>query len=421
MTGGALPGIASNSASSIDLMSVTVVLAIVAVLIGIVTVLAKKKSSAVPEPQRHEVSILMLGFRGSGKTLMLASLFKHFRLGGPSGITLLTDEGAERELEQLVDRIQDTSADFLPDSTGLGDSRTWTFTVRVLAGQGKSGDAFRLRYLDYAGEYAEAASGVGEDTGENEFTRTLRSADIVIGVIDGEKVRRLLTQQGQQRITHEIDRLLRLLVRAEQSCVHLVISKWDRLAEARPRSFTLDDVVRGLEDASAGFRDFRRNPKFSRIRIIPVSTLGRGFAEVRPDGTTVKKPGGRWKPENVELPFYCALPDILSGDITLMSANARPGSTDRTTVSAERLAQITLGVFALADIALKVSTHGLSVTVPFSAIGGQIRKALTAPARTAPVGLGRREALAHVLKTSFEHSEAFEHDEKWYVHGPEQP
>ena len=397
---------------------VATIIPIAAIVVVLLFLGFRRNTKPVPTPAHSQVTVLMLGFKGSGKTLMLASLFKHFRHGGPSGITLMTDEQSERELEQLVDKIQDTSAGFLPDSTPLGDTRTWSFGVRVLAGPGKTADAFQLRYLDYAGEYAEAKSGIGEDVGDNEFTAALDRADILIGVLDGEKVRRLLVEKDQTRVSHEIDRLLRLLVRAPQSCIHLVISKWDLLVDAHGRPFSLDEVVRRLEAESAGFRDFRCNPKFGRIRIIPVSTLGAGFLDVRPDGTSVKRPGARWNPKNIALPFYCALPDILSGDITLMSSHARPGSSDRTTLSWDRLAQITIGMLAVADIALKVTSHGLMVTVPFSAIGERIR-ANVAANRARPEEFGRGQALAHVLKTSFEHSEAFDNDPQWTVHAPQ--
>lgn len=397
-----------------------VVAVVVMLILAIIAYAVKSDGKRPTAPSHNQVTVLVLGFRGSGKTLMLASLFKHFRLGGPAGITLLTDDRSEHDLEQLVDRIQDTAERYLPESTALGDTRAWSFAVRVLAGQGRSADAFELRYLDYAGEYAEAVSGVGEFGGENEFSTALRGADILIGVLDGEKVRRLMVEPGQSRTVHEIDRLLRLLMRAQQNCIHLVISKWDLLVSPQGHRFSLDEIIRRLERESAGFRSFRCNPKFSRIRIIPVSTLGDGFLEALPDGTLAKKPGAHWNPSNVDLPFYCALPDILAGDITLMRAHAAQGSADRTTISRERLAQITLGAFALADIALKITSHGFMVTVPFSAIGARIRDRLAAAPRQ-PAEFGRTQALAHVLRTSYEHTDAFDSDPRWRVHAPLAP
>lgn len=400
-------------------MSATVIIVIVLALAAFGFRQSKRAGSTGSEPAPDQVTLLMLGFQGSGKTLMLASLFKHFRLGGPYGITLLTDDVSERELEQLIDKIQDTSNNDLPDSTGLGDTRAWRFTVRVLGEDGNTADALTLKYLDYAGEYAESVSGAGTGEVDGEFLSTLKSADIIVGVLDGEKIRRLLVDGGQGRVAHELDRLLRLLVRADQRSVHLVISKWDRLKDAHGRPFTLDQVVRQLEEKSAGFRDFRRTPKFGRIRIIPVSTFGRDFIDVLPDGSTAKRPGAQWRPMNIDLPFYCTLPDILSGDIALMAANAKPGSTTQTTVSRDRLAQVTLGALAMADIALKISTHGFALTVPFSAITARVRARLAAPQEhRQPAVFGTRDALGRVLKASYSRSEAFDKDPSWKIHPP---
>src|ERR1044071_6743682 len=109
------------------------------------------------EPRR--VDVLMLGFSGSGKTLMLAGMFSRFRFGGASGITMYTDDASERDLEQIIGRIQDTEDDFLPEATPPGDPRTWSFGVRVDVAHGRRADAFTLNYLDYAGEYAAALAG----------------------------------------------------------------------------------------------------------------------------------------------------------------------------------------------------------------------------------------------------------------------
>lgn len=398
-------------------MSLIVTL-IVAAVVAIVTVAlgrnTAKKPTLSPDSQ---VTIMMLGFRGSGKTLMLASMFKHFRLGGAAGITLITDDQSERDLELLIDKIQDTTESYLPDSTGLGDTRAWDFGVRVLAERGKTADAFRLQYLDYAGEYAELASGAGGGEVDPVFKHTLESTDILIGVLDGEKLRRLLTEKDQQHVVFELERLLRLLIRANRPCVHLVISKWDRLSVADGRHFSLDEVVARLEAKSDGFRSFRLNPQFNRIRIIPVSTLGHGFVDVLPDGMTVKRPGARWQPDRIALPFYCTLPDILSCDISQMSAHAENGSMNRTSLNRERLAQITLGVFAVADIAMKMTPHGMFVAVPFSAIGERVRTRLATVQRE-PEEFGQSQALARVLQASYKYSEDYDRDPTWRVKPP---
>jgi len=374
---------------------------------------ARRPKRAGPAAEPRQVNILMLGFSGSGKTLMLAGLFSRFRFGGSSGITMYTDNDSERELEQLVGRIQDTEDDFLPEATQQGDPRTWSFGIRVDLAHGKRADAFTVNYLDYAGEYAAALAGADGEVNEA-FLAALKDTDILMGVLDGEEVRSVLLDRGRRQSLIRIERLLRLLVRTDQRCVHLVISKWDALVDRDGRQLGLDEVVSRLEQVSANFRDFRLNPRFNTVRIIPVSTFGRGFAKQGEDGRLVKQPGAQWNPTNVDFPFYCAIPDILTGDVALMSANAADRD-NRTALSKERLARMTLAVFELADIVLKVTTHGLLVTVPFSAIIEQVRKSL-------PRWLNRggserfdgNAALARVLEQCYAKTTAF--NEQWYVH-----
>lgn len=366
------------------------------------------------EPRR--VDVLMLGFSGSGKTLMLAGMFSRFRFGGASGITMYTDDASERDLEQIIGRIQDTEDDFLPEATPPGDPRTWSFGVRVDVAHGRRADAFTLNYLDYAGEYAAALAGAEGEMNEA-FIAALKDTDILMGVLDGDDLRRVLLGDARPETLVRIERLLRLLVRTDQRCVHLVISKWDALVDRDGRRLGLDEVVSRLEQVSENFRDFRLNPRFSTLRIIPVSTFGHGFAKQDGQGRMVKQHGAAWIPLNVDFPFSCAIPDILTGDVALMSAH-RLGQDNRTTLTAERLAKVTLAVFDLAGIVLKASGHGLVVAVPIHAIVERVRDSLPRwLSRTAvEPKFDGNAALARVVEHCYARTAAF--DEQWYVHPP---
>jgi hypothetical protein len=399
---------------SISVFGALILAALTGLTTGVVRWRRSRRSAHRGEPRR--VDVLMLGFSGSGKTLMLAGMFSRFRFGGASGITMYTDDASERELEQIVGQIQDTESDFLPEATPAGDPRTWSFGVRVDVAQGRRAEAFTLNYLDYAGEYAAAL--VGEKGEMNEaFIAALKDTDILMGVLDGDDVRGVLLGQARPQTLVKIERLLRLLVRTDQRCVHLVISKWDTLVDRDGRRLSLDEVVSRLEQASENFRDFRRNPRFGALRIIPVSTFGHGFVKQNAEGRLVKQPGATWNPLNVDFPFSCAVPDILTGDVALMAAH-RFGQDNRTTLTTENLAKVTLAVFDLAGLVLKASGHGLLVAVPIHAIVEHIRESL-------PRWLSRTHAepkfdddaaLARVLEHCYTRTAAF--DEQWYVHPP---
>lgn len=373
-----------------------------------------RRSAQRGEPR--QVDVLMLGFSGSGKTLMLAGMFSRFRFGGASGITMYTDDASERDLERIIGRIQDTEDDFLPEATPAGDPRRWSFGVRVDVAQGRGADAFTLNYLDYAGEYAAALAGADGEMNAA-FLAALKDTDILMGVLDGDDVCRVLRGEARPQTLVQMERLLRLLVRTDQRCVHLVISKWDALVDRDGRRLGLDEVVARLEQVSENFRDFRLNPRFSTLRIIPVSTFGHGFAKQNDEGRLVKQRGAVWSPLNVDFPFSCAVPDILTGDVALMSAH-RFGQDNRTTLTAERLAKVTLAVFDLAGIVLRTSGHGLLVAVPIHAIVDRVRETLPrwlARTATEPRFDGDA-ALAAVLQHCYARTAAF--DEQWYVHPP---
>jgi hypothetical protein len=392
------------------------------------------QKQAGPEPQQaqqtagapanRKVTIFMLGFQSSGKTLMLAALYHCFGFGNAPGITLIPSQGAERELSALTREIQDTDIGYLPPGTGLGDTREWKFAVRV-GWEHARADAFDLGYVDYAGEHAEnLLNAKPDDPVDPRFYDQLGKADILMGVLDGGKICRLMTDGYDTRLAVEIQRLLRLLVLAEQKSVHLVISKWDLLTDRqRGRHYRLSEVVKKLEDLSPEFREFRANPRFTSMRIIPVSALGTDFVQPSPDGAVMHKiPGARWVPENATVPFYCSIPDIISNDIDRMTAHS--AGTDgrqgmRSMLSARQLAWATLAALTIAEITFTATGHGITLAIPISKIAGRIREALEKPRRKdRPQRYDQDAALAHVLKACYENMDAFE--QEWRLTGPQQ-
>ena len=58
--------------------------------------------------------------------------------------------------------------------------------------------------------------------------------------------------------------------------------------------------------------------------MIPVAALGvNGFAvPAGAGGGMMRNPGVEWSPWNVEVPFFCAVPDIIRYDVDRMAAAA---------------------------------------------------------------------------------------------------
>jgi hypothetical protein len=303
-------------------------------------------------PKDRRVSIVMLGYPGSGKTIMLASLYRHFALGGPTGIRFATDDASNTELLRLADTIRDAPA--FPAGTRPGETKTWTFSVRVESGVQDAG-AFTLEYLDYAGGYLRQLAGTGGDPPDQQFVQALAAADVLMGVLDGDQLRRLMSGSYDPAIVVPIERLLNVLIRADQRNIHLVVTKWDMMRGPGGSYYTVADVITTLERVSDDFRRFRQHPRLASMRVIPVAALGLNgfvrFAELG-EGGMVKVPSVPWEPWNVELPFFCAVPDTIQQDAPKIDGRA-DGSLSRITITALSLLDVvTTGVTATAGFGL---------------------------------------------------------------------
>lgn len=89
--------------------------------------------------------------------------------------------------------------------------------------------------------------------------------------------------------------------------IHFVISKWDTLIN----EYSLEQVRERLLE----IEDFRnliqlRNKSGVPVRLIPISSVGMGFAELQPDGSMAKT-GNLPNPFLVEMPLACILPDMI--------------------------------------------------------------------------------------------------------------
>jgi hypothetical protein len=335
-----------------------------------------------PQPSpRRKIVIMMLGLTGAGKTLMLAALYQYFKLGGGHGITLIPDDASERELSEMARNIQDTRNPYLPEGTAIGKTREWQFDVRI-DWENAQDRAFELAYLDYAGQNAQdlAVPLNPEAVPDEQFFQALDGADIVMGILDGSNVLKLMTDGYSAPLVTDIEFILRRLVLAEQKSIHLVISKWDLLVDHRSgHHYTAKQVVGTLESYSPRFRDFLHNPRFKSLRIIPVAALGTGFVHQDPGDpngkTMIKVHAAQWNPEDVAIPFFCAIPDIIKGDVELLTARAdrsRGRKAARSRLSALP-SWVTIAAAGLAGINILIAPHVITASVAFYQIVDRIR------------------------------------------------
>jgi hypothetical protein len=368
---------------------------------------APRRNGPVTLPADRRVRVVVLGFPGCGKTLMLAGLYYYFAQGGPTGIRLSADHDSNGRLLSLVAQIRSPDG-YFPPGTSVTETRTWSFQVKVES-ECDDTDAFTLEYLDYAGRLVEELTGAGtDDPPDEQFLAAVGNADVLMGVIDGEQLAGLMSGRYDSRAVDHVDRLLNFLTRASQRNVHLVISKWDLLVRADGGRYTMADIRGKLANVSPAFSNFQRNPRLGKLRIIPVASLGmNGFVAPAPaGGGMVRNQGVEWSPWNVEVPFFCAVPDIIRYDVDRLAAASAPAKASLT----RRVARITLAVFAISGVTAKVAVPGITLNIPVSEAVGRIRRRLDERyARgQAPADLDEGAAIGYVVNECYGSVDEFE-------------
>jgi hypothetical protein len=360
-------------------------------------------------PADRRVKILVLGFPGSGKTLMLAGLYYYFAQGGPTGIRLSTDNDSNNRLLSLVAQVRTTPGGYFPPGTSITETRNWSFTVRVES-EDQDADAFTLEYLDYAGRLVEELTGARtDDPPDEEFRRAVDDADVLMGVIDGAQLLKLMSGSYDPEVVDRIDRLLNVLIRARQRNIHLVVSKWDLLVRGDGGHYTMADIRSTLATMSPAFSNFQRNPRLGKLRMIPVAALGvNGFAvPARAGGGMTRNPGVKWLPWNVEVPFFCSVPDIIRYDIDRMAAAA--GAPNPANL-ARSIARITMAVLAISGLTASVGVAGFNLNFPVTEAIQRIRKYVgDRYARSSPpASLDERAAIGYVVNECYGLVDEFE-------------
>jgi hypothetical protein len=287
---------------------------IVVVLATVLNVIRlRRRASPATEPPETVLPtfrVVALGSRGSGKTLLLASMYNQMQT--PSGRSYFVTAPFEQVvlLNQWFTEVADTSRAW-PAGTTVGDTREFVFTVRTRGASGTVHDVMRLSYLEYAGGLLTDAQAPGS-TGQADLLARIEAAHALVGIIDGYRIRQCLDghYEGQMRLQQSLTAMINLMLLA--SCpITFVITKWDIL-----RDIDVDENARLLRVrkylmSNQGFSDLVRAHSHHRVvRLIPVSAVGHEFAELDAGGHIAKLPDGEIHPANVDVPFSAVVPDV---------------------------------------------------------------------------------------------------------------
>lgn len=300
---------------------------VAAVAIGIVlmsTALWLSQRGRRP-PDTHAVAVpgltvVTLGMRGSGKTLLLAGMYRCMRTPSDREFYLRAPHDQAIELSRWFQDVEGPD-DIWPARTRKPGTREFVFDLLTPDGGGRE-PVLRIRYLECAGELLTEPHG---STARAELLSAVHDADALIGIVDGLRVLQAFhgDHRGAADLRRSVDAMASAMSTA-RSPVTFVVTKWDLLDDLHPDANVRLGIVRTLLMELAGFRDLVREHGRRRvIRLIPVTALGHDFA-VLDDGIVHTKPGGPPAPENVELPLSTVVPDVLvQAELALDAATRR--------------------------------------------------------------------------------------------------
>lgn len=253
--------------------------------------------------------VVTLGMQGSGKTILLASMYRCMQTPGDRGFYFKAPHQQVIELGSWFQHVADPT-DAWPEGTRKQEMREFEFSL--LAQTAESTEALlRIGYLEYAGELLTEPQEPGSAAQAN-LLAAIDSADALIGIIDGLRV--LQAYRGDSRgavlLQRSVDSMISTMYSA-RSPIAFVITKWDLLTELDPDEDRRLHMVRDLLMDAPGFRDLVREHSRRRvIRLIPVTAVGHDFAFLD-NGTVHKRPDGRLRPVNVDMPLSVVIPDVL--------------------------------------------------------------------------------------------------------------
>lgn len=297
-------------------MSIVLVgVALVLVIAGAVRSVRKRRSvrSVVVDEGVPTFRVVALGPRGSGKTLLLASMFNQMQTLRRRSYFLTAPFEQVVVLNQWFMDVANTGSEW-PSGTSVGDTRDFLFTVRTPASGGRPPHTvMHLGYLEYAGGLLTDAQQPGT-TGQADLLHRIESAHALIGIIDGNRIRQSLEGDvaGTIGIQQSLTAMISLMMLAS-SPITFVVTKWDLLRHLDVDEDARLRQVRKFLMSNPGFRDLVEAHSASRVvRLIPVSAVGPDFAEVDAQGMVAKLPDGQMRPTNVDVPLAAVVPDVFA-------------------------------------------------------------------------------------------------------------
>lgn len=268
----------------------------------------KINSNTQSPSSMNNYNVIMLGASGSGKTVFLASMFHELSTQGNRGFFLRSEgKDEQKRLTKIYEEV--VLEQSWPQGTKAAEVSEWKFTCFVQKKDLTIFPACQFTFVDYAGGRLTEID--DESESDNEFEEAVSKSDTLLGLLDGTKVLNALRGDGfawNKLVLKDLPPILQKM-QFTKVPIHFLISKWD-LIEGE---FTLTQVRELLlkDEHFKNIVESRREAGFP-VRLIPVSSVGKGFAEPQSDGRMLKT-GISPKPFQVEMPLSCVVPDMMEG------------------------------------------------------------------------------------------------------------
>ncbi|NES89353.1 hypothetical protein [Okeania sp. SIO2B9] len=253
--------------------------------------------------------ILTLGASGAGKTVFLASMFRSLSTQGEDGFYLEVEDFESQKL--LNDIYANLIIGKWPETTRRDEISKWKFTCCINNLNLENFPICQFIYFDYAG-----GRFTDMDEEDSNLQEIIVKADAILGLLDGQKIQALMTNSNEENIDDFLNKDLPPIIKWMSYCqapIQFVISKWDLLEND---NFGLKEISDRLLEIPE-FKELvvNRNKEGSPVRLIPVSSIGSGFATPQPDGSMKKIAGSIPRPFYMEVPVSCVIPDLLEKEI----------------------------------------------------------------------------------------------------------
>ena len=317
-------------------MAIGVVVLLGVVLLGIAGTVRvrRRRRKAAPAAGTGEegvptFNVVALGPRGSGKTLLLASMYHQMQTMSGRGWFLTAPYEQVVMLNQWFTEVADPERDW-PSGTAVGQTRDFLFTLRTRVASGALHTVLRLGYLEYAGGLLTDAQAPGS-TGQADLLARIEAAHALVGIIDGYRVRQAIDghAEGLTRVQQSLTAMISLMMLVPCP-VTFVVTKWDLLHDLDVDEDGRLRRVRKFLMSNQGFHDLVEAHSARRVvRLIPVSAVGPDFAALDQQGRVAKLPDGQLHPTNVDVPLAAVVPDVFEHVERALDRAALQAALDR--------------------------------------------------------------------------------------------